>query len=242
MKLLVSPNTIEGAKQAILGGADIIDCKNPAEGSLGANFPWVISEMRTLVDETSDNGNLEFSATMGDMPHLPGTASLAATGLASLGVDYIKIGVYGPKNTSEASALLENVVKSVRRVKEGVHVVAAAYGDQARLGTSIPPIKMVKVAAESGCDYVMVDTYIKDDKRLVDFMSTEQILDFCNLAHDSGIKVALAGKLRDEDIPFIKSTGCDVIGVRSMVCTNSDRTNGTIDSARVNKLKGSISE
>ncbi|MFX0101094.1 MAG: (5-formylfuran-3-yl)methyl phosphate synthase, partial [Candidatus Hodarchaeota archaeon] len=46
MLVLVSPNTLEGAKQAILGGADIIDCKNPAEGSLGANFPWIISEMK----------------------------------------------------------------------------------------------------------------------------------------------------------------------------------------------------
>jgi len=33
---------IEEAGAALLGGADILDVKNPKEGSLGANFPWAI--------------------------------------------------------------------------------------------------------------------------------------------------------------------------------------------------------
>lgn len=39
MKLLVSPINKEEAIAAYKGGADIIDVKNPKEGSLGANFP-----------------------------------------------------------------------------------------------------------------------------------------------------------------------------------------------------------
>ena len=46
MKLLVSPRTIEGAIEAINGGADIVDCKNPDEGSLGATFPWIIGAVK----------------------------------------------------------------------------------------------------------------------------------------------------------------------------------------------------
>ena len=45
-KLLVSPKTIEEAKIVINANVDFIDCKNPEEGSLGANFPWIIKEMK----------------------------------------------------------------------------------------------------------------------------------------------------------------------------------------------------
>jgi len=89
IKLLVSPTNLEEARNSIIGGADIIDVKNPLEGSLGANFPWVIKEIRKLVRKY--NG-LEISATLGDLPNLPGTASLAALGLANCDVDYIKVG------------------------------------------------------------------------------------------------------------------------------------------------------
>ncbi|HOV52694.1 MAG TPA: (5-formylfuran-3-yl)methyl phosphate synthase, partial [Methanothrix sp.] len=42
MRLLVSPMNVTEARSALLGGADILDVKNPKEGSLGANFPWAI--------------------------------------------------------------------------------------------------------------------------------------------------------------------------------------------------------
>jgi len=86
MKVLVSPMNVAEALQAIEGGADIIDVKNPAEGSLGANFPWVIRE----ISEIAKKHGKEISATTGDMPFKPGTASLAALGAAVAGADYIK--------------------------------------------------------------------------------------------------------------------------------------------------------
>ena len=39
IKILISPKNIEEAKIAISSNVDYIDCKNPSEGSLGANFP-----------------------------------------------------------------------------------------------------------------------------------------------------------------------------------------------------------
>jgi uncharacterized protein (UPF0264 family) len=46
MKLLISPINKEEAIIASRGGADIVDVKNPKEGSLGANFPWVIRDVK----------------------------------------------------------------------------------------------------------------------------------------------------------------------------------------------------
>ncbi|MHA1372065.1 MAG: (5-formylfuran-3-yl)methyl phosphate synthase, partial [Promethearchaeota archaeon] len=187
MKLLVSPKSVPGAKNAIIGGSDIIDCKNPAEGSLGANFPWVIKEMKDLVDnakKNNDHSDLKLSATIGDMPALPGTAALAATGLASIGVDYIKIGVFGPKNADQAFKLLDAVRKAAKSVDSNIKVVAAGYADQERINTSIPPLELVTVAAKSRCDVVMVDTAIKDNKNLRNFMNDDQIITFCEKAKE----------------------------------------------------------
>lgn len=49
MKLLVSPISVEEARIALEGGADIIDVKNPKEGSLGANFPDVIQSVKRAI-------------------------------------------------------------------------------------------------------------------------------------------------------------------------------------------------
>ncbi|MFX0202913.1 MAG: (5-formylfuran-3-yl)methyl phosphate synthase, partial [Candidatus Hodarchaeota archaeon] len=94
MKCLVSARDFDEVHQIIQGRADIIDLKNPDEGSLGAGDPLLIFETCQLVKGTP---NIEVSAAIGDVPHLPGTISLAAIGTAMLGVDYVKVGLYGPK-------------------------------------------------------------------------------------------------------------------------------------------------
>ncbi len=97
MKLLVSPINSEEAIAALKGGADIIDVKNPKEGSLGANFPGVIKEVKETV------GNQKpISAALGDFNYKPGTAALAAYGAAAAGADYVKIGLYDIQTEEQA--------------------------------------------------------------------------------------------------------------------------------------------
>ena len=103
MKLLISPMNEKEALEAIAGGADIIDVKNPKEGALGANYPWVIKRIKELTPK-----NLEVSCTLGEVGNFPGSVSLAALGAASLDVDYIKVGLYGIKTPEEAVFLLQN--------------------------------------------------------------------------------------------------------------------------------------
>ncbi len=98
MKLMISVVSSEEASAALSGGAEILDVKNPAEGSLGANFPDTIREIRTLAPEA-----VRVSAAIGDMPNLPGTAALAALGAASCKVDYVKVGLLGPKTRTKPS-------------------------------------------------------------------------------------------------------------------------------------------
>lgn len=213
MKVLVSPMSVAEALEAIEGGADIIDVKNPAEGSLGANFPWVIKE----ISEIAKKHGKEISATTGDLPFKPGTASLAALGAAVAGADYIKVGLYGVKNAEEAYEMMSGVVKAVKDYDPSKKVVAAGYGDHYRI-SSVSPLDLPEVVARVGADIVMVDTAIKDGTSLFDHMSVDDIKKFVNLAKDNGLMVALAGNIGWSHIEMLKTISPDIIGVRSIVC------------------------
>ncbi len=215
MKLLVSPMNVQEAIAAEQGGADIIDVKNPKEGSLGANFPWVISEIKSHVSKP-------LSATIGDFNFKPGTASLAALGAAVAGAQYIKVGLYGIHTPEEAYELLAGVTRAVRAFDAEKIVVASAYSDYSRIG-SLSPFDLPAAARRAGVDVVMVDTGIKDGRSTFEFMGNGELKKFVGLAHENRLSCAIAGSIKFEDIAFLREIGPDIIGVRGMVC-GGDRT------------------
>jgi len=238
IKLLVSPKTIEEAKVVVnYKEVDYIDCKNPSEGSLGANFPWIITQMKRIIQS---NGSQLLSATIGDFPNLPGSASLAALGAAVAGADIIKVGLKGPTTENESVFLMNKVVQAVKDYNNNIKVVAAGYADKIRMETSPDFLSLPSIAAKSGADIVMLDTYIKDGKGLFDFLTVEQLKRFKNKAKENNLKVALAGNLRKETLSNIKEICPDIIGVRSMVCEGYDRNKGMIKGYLIEDLKAEL--
>jgi len=235
IELLISPRNVEEAKIILnAGGVKYIDCKNPSEGSLGANFPWMIKAMKKLIPIHSYQ---LLSATIGDFPYLPGSASLAALGAAVAGADVIKVGLKGPKNELEGIKLMKKVVKAVKDFNEKIMVVVAGYADRSRMKSSPNFLAIPTIAAESGSDFAMLDTYIKDERGLFDFLNVEQLIEFKEKAKDSNLKVALAGKIKLNDLLKIKQISPDLIGVRSLVCEGYDRNNGLIKAELIENLK-----
>jgi uncharacterized protein (UPF0264 family) len=207
MQLLVSPSSIDEARHSL--AADIIDVKKPSEGSLGANYPWVIREIKSFA-------NKPVSAAIGDFDFKPGGASLTAYGAACAGADYIKIGLTFD-GKEKARALISAVVKAVKDEFPEKYVVIAAYSDYQRMG-SISPFDMAPVAADEGADIVMVDTGIKDRQSTFAFMDEDLLRKFTETNTKLGLKTALAGALKFEDIDALKRINPDIIGVRGMVC------------------------
>ncbi|HVN66395.1 MAG TPA: (5-formylfuran-3-yl)methyl phosphate synthase [Methanomicrobiales archaeon] len=222
MFLLVSPCSIEEASRSL--AADIIDVKRPAEGSLGANFPWVIRAVKGMTEKP-------VSAAIGDFDCRPGSAALAAYGAACAGADYIKIGLKF-SGRDRAREVIAAVVRAVKEEFPEKNVVIAAYSDFVRLGT-IPPAEAACLAADCGADVAMIDTGLKDGKSTFDFMDERALADFTDANRDSGLRTALAGSLRFEDIATLKRINPDIIGVRGMVC-GGDRS-ATIEPALVEK-------
>ncbi|HNS47361.1 MAG TPA: (5-formylfuran-3-yl)methyl phosphate synthase, partial [Bacteroidales bacterium] len=161
MKVLISVVSASEARIALEGRADIIDIKNPLEGSLGAQYPRIIREIADL----SKRSGILCSAALGDLPYKPGTAALAALGAAECAVDYIKAGLYGARNYDEAYIMIKNIVDAVRMGNRPALVVAAGYADSARFG-GIGYRELVRAAKDARADIVMVDTAIKDGRNL----------------------------------------------------------------------------
>jgi uncharacterized protein (UPF0264 family) len=231
MQLLVSVMDVGEARAAAAAGADIVDVKNPAEGSLGAPAPEVIEGVRAAVP-----AQLAVSAAIGDMPNLPGTAALAALGAARSGAAFVKVGLWGVSTEAEAIALLDAVRDGVAGVP-GVVVVAGAYADARRVANApLAPELLPRVARAAGVGVCLLDTAVKDGRGLLDWLSPAELTSLVADAHDAGLQVALAGALRAEDLAVVHATGADIAGVRSAACGDGRRS-GPLDTARVRALR-----
>jgi (5-formylfuran-3-yl)methyl phosphate synthase len=231
MRLLVSVTDAHEARVAVEAGVDIIDVKNPVEGSLGAPVPGVISRVRSVVPVGSP-----VSAAIGDLPRLPGTAALAALGAARSGAAYVKVGLWGPSTADEAV----EVLRAVRDAVDGeAAVIAAAYADAERVpGGPLPPGAVVAAARRANVPGCLLDTAVKDGRGLFEWLGRDELAALVAEAHDAGLEMALAGALRAEDLSAVRATGADIAGVRAAACREGLRT-APLDGERIGRLRAS---
>jgi (5-formylfuran-3-yl)methyl phosphate synthase len=228
MQIMISVISAEEAAQAALAHADILDVKNPEEGSLGAQTPRVLQAVRAAAP------GAVISAALGDLPNLPGTAALAAYAAAACGASYIKAGLYGSRSPAEAVHLMHEVRQAVSVVFPNVKVIAAAYADASRVGTLDPGL-LPAIARQAGADGILIDTAVKDGHTLFDFLSPLRLREIGKEAHAAGLLYGLAGSLREEDLLRVRDLGADVAGMRSAACRERQR-GGSLDPARVARI------
>jgi (5-formylfuran-3-yl)methyl phosphate synthase len=229
MRLLVSVTDAHEARVAVEGGVDIVDVKNPAEGSLGAPGPGVIERVRDVVPPERP-----VSAAIGDLPNLPGTAALAALGAARSGAAYVKVGLWGTSTTDEAVAVLRAARDAVDR---RATLIAAAYADAERVPDGpLPPGAIVEAARRAGAGGCLLDTAVKDGRGLFQWLTPESLEALVAEAHAAGLEMALAGALRAEDLSVVRATRADIAGVRSAACRDGRRT-APLDAERIARLR-----
>ena len=219
LKLLVSVISPDEAQSVADLGVDILDIKNPNEGSLGAQPPWVIGRIaQSLADSP-----VSLSATLGDLPYHPGTAALAASGAARFALTYLKAGIRGVVQFHEAHALITAVRQGAKMVNPKIQLIAAGYADYRKFG-GLPPKQLVDAAAEAGAHGVMLDTAIKDGSDLFDSIKESELAQFVQAGRGANLKVALAGSLSLKHLPVLRRLGPDIVGIRGAVCSQADRS------------------
>ncbi len=233
MKLLVSVASASEVAAALQGGADIIDIKNPHEGALGAGLPHVIRRVRARTPAA-----IPVSAAIGDVPNLPGTVALAALGAATCGVQYVKVGLLGPRTAQDALVLLQQVCRAVRDARPDVQVIATAYADAHKVN-ALPPLALPDVARQAGVDGCLLDTAQKGEGTLLTHLRKGQLYTFVAQCQGANLICALAGSLSAQDIPQVCQFGADILGVRTAAC-RGDRKSGQVDADKVQHLKALI--
>jgi uncharacterized protein (UPF0264 family) len=228
--LLVSVADADEAIAALEGGADVIDAKDPAHGSLGAVGLEALAEIQAAV-----RNRAVLTAALGDASDVHRTERLA-TEYSSRGASLVKVGFAGVADARRVDALL---AAAVRGCAAGSGVVAVAYADSA-YAESIDAWSLVDVAVRSGARGVLVDTADKLGEGLMSLWTPTQIASWVADARSWGLIAAVAGRLGPSDVAIVRDAGADVVGVRGAACIG-DR-NSRVSAERVRALRARLDD
>jgi uncharacterized protein (UPF0264 family) len=234
MRLLVSVRSPEEARSALLGGADIIDAKEPSRGSLGAVAPELLAGIALQVPQ-----EVELSVALGDFTGAE-RVTQAITRLPALrrrSAVYVKLGLAGVSSEEEAGSILEAGLAAARQHPERPRVVAVAYADSDR-AESAPPEILSSVAARSGAAGLLIDTHVKDGRNLLDWMAPDRLSALIALARRAGLLTALAGSLKVDALPILARAAPDIVGFRAAACAGGRE--GRVSRIRVARLRRGV--
>jgi uncharacterized protein (UPF0264 family) len=227
-QLLVSVTSAEEARQALDGGADLIDVKDPTRGPLGMAHHEAVAAVCAAVA-----GRVPVSAALGEW--CPEVLTAAAWHL-ELPLQYVKWGLAGYKG---GPAWGEDLLDTRRQVPAGMEVVAVAYADWEK-ANSPPPAEVARFAKRFRFRALLLDTFVKDGKTtLLDVMPAAAVAELVAGVKRGGVPVAVGGSLRLEQVKQVVETGADWVAVRGAVCVGGRRDAG-LDPVRLKKWRAAV--
>jgi (5-formylfuran-3-yl)methyl phosphate synthase len=235
MRLLVSVANAAEASTALLGGADIIDAKDPLSGSLGPVAIDVLREIRVTCA-----GARPVTAALGDATD-EAEIERSARAFSTAGATLVKIGFGGIVSAERVESLIAAAVRggsaaaTVRLKPDTTYeggVVAVAYADAERVG-SVSLFDLLEAAARGGAQGVLIDTADKRGPGLRRLVAPDVLGAWIATAHEYGLLVAVAGKLTADDLPIVRDLGANIAGVRGAACDEGRTGRVVADKVRV---------
>ena len=222
--LLVSVRSQSEALEALSGGANIIDIKEPSRGPLGMADPARIAEILRAVagcaPVTAALGELR-DWDAGDRPRLP---------------DHLRAVKVGLAGEARCANWRERLSRLAARLS--APLVAVAYADFAQV--QAPPAEAVlDWAIHYAAPALLLDTAVKDGRTLLDHISPSALRCLIERARSQRVPVALAGSIQEASIPCLTPLGADVLAVRSAACAGGDR-HGRVGGHHVRRLRDLI--
>jgi uncharacterized protein (UPF0264 family) len=219
--LLVSVRSAVEAAEALAGGADLIDVKEPARGSLGRADNAVLADVVAAVA-----GRRPVSAALGELVDadlsVPEGCAFVKWGLAGAGRNW-------PARWEEAFR------------RSAGRAVVVAYADwQCAAAPALDEV--VAFARRRPGSVLLVDTHCKDPNpqgrrpTLLDWLPLPWLADLVATCHASEVRVALAGSLGPADVEQVRQLRPDWIAVRAAACARSER-HGSVCRDQVRCLK-----
>ncbi|MBA3318729.1 MAG: hypothetical protein H0T50_11665 [Gemmatimonadales bacterium] len=230
MQLLVSVRAVGEVGPALGGGADIIDAKEPAHGSLGAVSPEAMRAISGRVPAA-----VPFSVALGDFTSpVAVRRALARVRLPGRGAPiYLKLGFAGQRSDFVLASILAAALETAAPLGADHIVVPVAYADHGS-GHSPLPEDLLHLAITAGARAFLVDTCLKDGRSLLDWLSLDRLSSLSAGARSAGLLFAAAGSLDLTSLGHLRDIA-DVVGVRGAACRGGRE--GWVDSLLVRRIR-----
>ena len=217
MLLMVSVQDLPEARQALRGGADIVDVKNLQEALVGSAEPGTVRAVREAVPPEH-----HASVTLGVVPNQVGTVAMAVYTAGVLDATSVKVGF---RDTEFALAV--EILRASRQALSGfdTKLIGSLFADNPLYG-GLGPHHMVQLARDGECDGFLIDTLTKDGRNLFDFISEAELREMVFQGKELGMSTALSGHLRLDNLDELARVNPDIVGVRGAVCAKGERVNG----------------
>ncbi|MGH6819292.1 MAG: (5-formylfuran-3-yl)methyl phosphate synthase [Methylocella sp.] len=222
MTLMLASVTNPAEAEAVwVGGADIIDLKDPAKGALGALDANVAAGIVRSVGKRKP-----VSAAAGASLGAPAAAIDAVAAMAATGVDYVKVGFSADKAGADC-------VRALGPHASNTKLVGVLFADCA------PDLDMLALMANNGFTGAMLDTAKKGAGRLLDHMDVAALDRFIDRCRENGLTSGLAGSLEPPDVPRLLPLQPNYLGFRGSLCQGRARE-AAIDAASVRMIRDLI--
>ena len=228
-RLLVSVREAREADEALAGGADWIDLKEPSRGALG---PVEAEVAREVVEFVA--GRAPVSAAGGELRQWPGSAARELLSVA--GISHLKLGLAGCRDTAWQPAWL---VAHAEAESAGKELVAVIYADD-RLANSLPLTEILSFIGSAPSGWILVDTFDKRSGALTDRLDAATLYALFAAATACGKQTMAAGKLRADSLGELPLELIDMVGVRGAACRGERES--AICRKRVRRLREALDE
>ena len=237
---------------ALHSGVAWIDLKDPDGGSLGAADAATAAVVGETLRAGRDRDGRITSAALGELSDTPTIAAKYLAGyfpLLKVGLSGLRDTADWPERLSQlyttihmAGAQLVPVIYAdhhacrAPRPEQVIEVAHALREQPARRLPKMVPARVSAMVADaeeySGGEvmepgrarYVLIDTFTKDGRRLLDWMAPAELESIVQLAAASGRQTVVAGSLALQDLPQLMQLPVAAIAVRGAVCAGDRRS------------------
>ena len=222
MTLMLASVTSPAEAEAVwVGGADIIDLKDPAKGALGALDASVAAAIVRAIGKRRP-----VSAAAGNALDAPGALVDKVAVMAATGADYVKIGL-------PMDAAGPDCVRALAPQAKTTKLVGVLFADCG------PDWDLVRLMGSHGFAGAMLDTAKKGAGRLLDHMDIAALDRFIGRCRENKLMAGLAGSLEAPDVPRLLPLEPDYLGFRGSLCQGRMRESA-IDPASVRMIRDLI--
>ncbi|QDT92109.1 (5-formylfuran-3-yl)methyl phosphate synthase [Gimesia algae] len=225
-QLLVSVRDCKEIAPAIAGGCEILDFKDPARGALGRIDDATLSAVMEYCHHNSMT--IPLSMALGELCEWS-TEQISLYLPAE--ITYLKIGFSHSSGSRTWVSDWQNLIHGIEESSGHQHQwIAVAYADWKR-AASFSPLEVLKAACDNRCAGLLIDTFSKQNGRLLDLLTPETLSEIIEQAKARQLKLALAGSLRIQDLEVLTDLAPDIIGIRGAACISHNRTSAIQESA-----------